>query len=175
MLNWHLETTCTTCSTKFVPDDRLCNSKTLPLLNQSANFTVNEMSFMSTQLAATCTSTVVRILSSLSTCLMTSWAKQVCFQPNYQCLNSAGLHLLIAQWLLEAIVSDMCLSPLYIRPDKLDLFSGQLRTGNFFARARRLSKLSWDYSQLQVIIHSCGYVVLIMIVTSKECNFFWGF
>ena len=28
---------------------------------------------------------------------------------------------------------------------------------NFFARARRLSKLSWDYSQLQVIIHSCGY------------------
>jgi len=51
-------------------------------------------------------------------------------------------------------------------------YSGQLRTGNFFARTRRLSKLSWDYSQLQVIIHSCGYVVLIMIVTSKECNFF---
>ena len=54
-------------------------------------------------------------------------------------------------------------------------YSGQLRTGNFFVRARCLSKLSWDYSQLQVIIHSCGYVVLIMIVTSKECNFFWGF
>ena len=55
---------------------------------------------------------------------------------------------------------------------KLVVNSGQLRTGNFFARARRLSKLSWDYSQLQVIIHSCGYVALIMIVTSKECNFF---
>ena len=52
-------------------------------------------------------------------------------------------------------------------------YSGRLRTGNVFARAHHLSKQSWDYSQLQVIIiHSCAYVALIMIVTSKECNFF---
>ena len=40
---------------------------------------------------------------------------------------------------------------------KANEFSGQLRTRNLFARACRLSKLSWDYSQSQVTIHRCGY------------------
>ena len=37
------------------------------------------------------------------------------------------------------------------------LYSGQLRTELFFCWCC-LSKLSWGSSQLQVIIHSCGYV-----------------